>query len=77
MKKKVSQPSLKTRFVDHLPDLITEADYLEGEDKKKIRLRIKCDEDGVFILGDSMYPQLLEAILEQTDAEELERMLCG
>jgi FtsH ternary system-associated peptide len=64
------------RFVAHLPDLITDEDYLEPE-VKRVRLRITVTDDGIEILGDSMYAHLLEKLLAQAGAEEIERMLCG
>jgi hypothetical protein len=64
------------RFVASLPDLITEEDYLQPE-VKRVRLRITVTDEGVEILGDSMYAPLLEKLLAQVGAEEIERMLCG
>ncbi len=69
--------SPKTRFVSHLPDLIQEEDYLECTEQKKIRLRIDMTDEGVEILGDSMYAHLVEELLAQLGADEIERMLCG
>ena len=69
-------PAGKLRFVSYLPDLITEADYLEPE-RKRIRLRLTVTPEGIEILGDSMYAPLLEKLLENAGAEEIERMLCG
>lgn len=66
----------KLRFVSTLPDLITEADYLEPE-RKRIRLRLSITPEGIEILGDSMYAPLLEELLRNAGAEEIERMLCG
>jgi hypothetical protein len=68
------QPPL--RFVEHLPDLITDEDYLQPE-IKRVRLRITVTDDGIEILGDSMYAPLLERLLAEAGAEEIERMLCG
>ncbi|HEY6190516.1 MAG TPA: radical SAM-modified peptide, FtsH ternary system-associated [Pyrinomonadaceae bacterium] len=64
------------RFVANLPDLITEEDYLQPE-VKRVRLRITVTDEGIEILGDSMYAPLLERLLAQVGAEEIERMLCG
>lgn len=69
--------SPKTCFVSHLPDLIKEEDYLESTEQKKIRLRIDLTDEGVDILGDSMYAHLVEEVLAQLGADEIERMLCG
>lgn len=73
--KKKSEP--KTKFVGHLPDLITEEDYHDAPDVKKVRLRIQITEQGIEILGDSMYAGELEELLRQMGAKEIERMLCG
>lgn len=67
----------RARFVANLPDLITEEDYAEPADRRKFRLRISQTEEGVEILGDSMYAALLEQLLASLGAEEIERMLCG
>ncbi|MGK7874146.1 MAG: radical SAM-modified peptide, FtsH ternary system-associated [Xenococcaceae cyanobacterium] len=67
----------KTRFVPHLPDLITEEDYLDSPEQQKIRVRIELTDQGVEILGDSMYAHLVEELLTQLGADEIERMLCG
>ncbi|MET0649055.1 MAG: radical SAM-modified peptide, FtsH ternary system-associated [Pyrinomonadaceae bacterium] len=64
------------RFVDHLPDLITVEDYRTPE-QKRVRVRITITDEGVEILGDSMYAALLEELLARTGAAEVERMLCG
>ena len=66
-----------TRFVTHLPDLIREEDYLESSERQKFRVRIKITDEGVEILGDSMYAHLVEELLTQLGADEIERMLCG
>lgn len=67
----------RTRFVEHLPDLITEADYQDPPDQQKIRVRISLTHEGVEVLGDSMYAALLEQMLADLGADEIERMLCG
>jgi hypothetical protein len=72
--KTVDRPQL--RFVAHLPDLITDEDYMQPE-VKRVRLRISVTDDGIEILGDSMYAPLLEKLLSEAGAEEIERMLCG
>lgn len=66
----------RLRFVDHLPDLITEEDYQTPE-RKRVRVRITVTDDGLEILGDSMYAALLEDLLARAGADEIERMLCG
>jgi len=67
----------KTRFVSHLPDLITEEDYLDSPEQKKLRIRINVNEEGVDVLGDSMYAYLVEQLMDQLGADEIERILCG
>jgi hypothetical protein len=66
----------RLRFVAHLPDLITDEDYLQPE-VKRVRLRITVTDEGIEILGDSMYAPILEKLLAEVGAEEIERMLCG
>jgi FtsH ternary system-associated peptide len=67
----------KTKFVSHLPDLITEEDYLANPEQQKIRVQINVSNEGVDVLGDSMYAHLIEELMAQLGAEEIERMLCG
>ncbi|MEH2368482.1 radical SAM-modified peptide, FtsH ternary system-associated [Nostoc sp.] len=67
----------KTRFVSHLPDLITEEDYLVSSEQKKIRVRINLNNEGVDILGDSIYAYIVEELMAQLGADEIERILCG
>jgi FtsH ternary system-associated peptide len=67
---------VRVRFVSHLPDLITDADYQEPE-RKRIRVRLAITPEGIEILGDSMYAPLIEELLAKTGAKEIERMLCG
>ncbi len=66
-----------TRFVDHLPDLITEEDYQDAPDKKKIRIQISLTGDGVEILGDTMHAPMPEELLGGTGAKEIQKMPCG
>jgi FtsH ternary system-associated peptide len=77
LKNSLPSKRYRTRFVAHLPDLITEQDYLASPDKKKIRIRISITGEGIEILGDSMYATMLEALLSDADFGEIERMLCG
>jgi len=67
----------KPRFVAYLPDLITQEDYLDSPKQQKLRVRIDITDEGVEILGDSMYAHLVEELLAQLGADEIERMLCG
>ncbi len=68
---------MKHRFVEQLPDLIHPEDYPSDPDGRRVRLRIRTSADGVEILGDAMRPALLEEILEELGADEIEQMLCG
>ncbi len=77
MKKTPENTQPRTIFVEYLPDLITEEDYLDPPEKKKIRVQIKITEKGVEILGDSIYAPLLEKLLAKSGAKEIEKMLCG
>ena len=65
------------RFVSHLPDLMTPEDYLHDPEPKKLRIRISFTDKGIEILGDSRYVPLLEELLAQAGAKEIEMMLCG
>ncbi len=73
----ISNSPPKTRFVSHLPDLMTQEDYLSSSDDKKIRVRININDQGVDVLGDSMYAHLVEELMAGLGADEIERMLCG
>ena len=66
-----------TSFVEHLPDLITEADYQEPPERKKVRIQICLDGDGIQILGDTMHAPLLEQLLGHAGATEIQKMPCG
>jgi len=69
------KPDIK--YVQDLPDLLTAEDYRQESSPKKIRLRIKTTEQGIDILGDSMYPEELEIMFRQLDAREIRMILCG
>jgi hypothetical protein len=77
MDNKISNLYPKTRFVNHLPDLMTEEDYCDSSEQAKIRVRIEMTNEGVEILGDSMYAYLVEELLVELGADEIEKMLCG
>lgn len=72
---KSSQVPIK--IVASLPDLIQPEDYKRCTVQKKIRLRISIDENGVEILGDSLYVEPLEELLAASGANLVERSLCG
>jgi hypothetical protein len=75
--KETSTQSCATRFVPHLPDLITEQDYQDAPQTKRIRLRISLTGDGVEVLGDTMHAPVLEKLLREMGAREIEKMPCG
>ena len=70
-------PRLPIKIVDSLPDLIKPEDYQRCAEQKKIRLRISINDNGVEILGDSLYVEPLEKLLAAGGATLLERSLCG
>ena len=74
-KNKYSQVPIK--IVASLPDLIKPEDYKSCTEQKKIRLRISINENGVEILGDSLYVEPLEKLLVDGGATLLEKSLCG
>jgi hypothetical protein len=43
----------------------------------KIRVRITSSEDGVEILGDSMFVHELERLLSSLGADDIDLVLCG
>jgi len=70
-------PRCATRFVPHLPDLITEADYKDTPQTKRVRLRISLTGDGIEVLGDTMHAPVLETLLRNMGAKEIQKMPCG
>jgi hypothetical protein len=64
-------------FVDQLPDLMTLEDYQVAHRRKTIRIRLTVTDEGLEIIGDSPYPQLLEELLAALDPETIEMTLCG
>lgn len=75
-KEKSLHPPVK-KIVAELPDLMTPEDYQNCSREKKIRVRISIDDNGVAILGDSLYVEPLENLLAASGATILERSLCG
>lgn len=67
----------RIRFVSGLPDLITAADDPDPSGRKRVRVRISCSDEGIEIIGDSLYESVLEELLIKMGAEEIEKMLCG
>ncbi|MDM8515093.1 hypothetical protein QUF76_02750 [Desulfobacterales bacterium HSG16] len=73
---KKNDNTIQTHFVSKLPDLMGPEDYPES-DRKKIKIQIRMTDSGIEILGDSMYPHLLEELLSGTGAKKIEGVLCG
>lgn len=67
----------QARFVNHLPDLMTWEDYAQADRRKVIRINLSVSDEGLEVLGDSPYPQLLEELLAGLGPEWIEMMLCG
>ena len=67
----------RVAFVNHLPDLMTWEDYAVADRRKVVRVRLTVTAEGVEVLGDSPYPQLLEELLASLGPEVIEMMLCG
>ncbi|MGW4942365.1 radical SAM-modified peptide, FtsH ternary system-associated [Actinoplanes sp. NPDC004185] len=65
------------KYVDHLPDLIQPDEYDDHPDGNLVRLRVRMTEHGLEILGDSMRPEVLEALLRRLGKGPIEQMLCG
>lgn len=68
-----------TRYegVEHLPDLIDPVEYADHPEGDLVRVRISVTADGVELLGDGMRPEVLEALLEALEPDEIEQMWCG
>ena len=60
-----------------IPDLMNWDDYEGVELKKHVRVRIRVTEEGIEIIADSPYPQLVEELLARLDPKVIEKMLCG
>ena len=65
------------RIVADLPDLMRAEDYQDAAAFKKVRFRLTLNDDGLEILGDSLYVEPLERLLRLTGQHSLERSLCG
>jgi hypothetical protein len=65
------------RFVSRLPDLITPEDYQSTFEGSHVKLRLRVTDDGLELLGDSMNPAALDALLALLEPEEIEMVLCG
>ncbi len=67
----------KTKFVDHLNDLISPEDYAGDPAGRIVRIEIRVSENGIEILGDSQRVRELEMLLKALEPVEIEQMLCG
>jgi len=76
-KNTITQNNITIKYVPHLPDLITYADKINDNGRKKVKIRIEYTENGVEILGDSPYDQSLEDLLIQSGVKEIQKTLCG
>jgi len=68
---------MSIRIVAELPDLMQKEDYFEDVSVKKVRFRLTLNDDGLEILGDSLYVESLERLLRQSGEHLIERSLCG
>lgn len=64
-------------FVPHIPDLISPDEYEAYPDGNLVRIEISVTSDGVRILGDSLRPAAVEALLAALGDGPIEEMLCG
>ncbi len=64
-------------IVADLPDLMRAEDYNDAAAVKKLRFRLTLNDDGLEILGDSLYVEPLERLLRLAGQHSLERSLCG
>lgn len=67
----------EVKFVGHLPDLMSWEDYETADRQKRVRLRLTITGDGVEVLGDSPYPEVLDELLTGLGPRAIEQMLCG
>jgi hypothetical protein len=65
------------KIVAELPDLMRSEDYRDAATVKKVRFRLTLNDDGLEILGDSLYVEPLERLLRLTGNHLIERSLCG
>ena len=64
------------KIVAELPDLMRSEDYNDAA-VKKVRFRLTLNDEGLEILGDSLYVEPLERLLRLTGQHSLDRSLCG
>ena|GEM_PF-1279025 len=74
VKKMIENP---IKIVAELPDLMQADDYKDAASVKKVRFRLTLNDDGLEILGDSLYVEPLERLLRLTGDHSIERSLCG
>ena len=65
------------KIVAEHPDLMQPEDYLGAASVKKVRFRLTLSDDGLEILGDSLYVESLENLLRLAGTNPIERCLCG
>lgn len=65
------------KIVAVLPDLMQAEDYRDAATVKKVRFRLTLNDDGLEILGDSLYVDPLEQLLRLVGDHSIERSLCG
>jgi len=65
------------KIVAELPDLMRPEDYQNAATVKKVRVRLTLSDDGLEILGDSLYVETLERLLRESGPHPIERSLCG
>jgi len=74
VKKMIDNP---IKIVAELPDLMLADDYRDAAAVKKVRFRLTLNDEGLEILGDSLYVEPLERLLRLTGNHSIERSLCG
>jgi len=66
------------KIVAELPDLMRPEDYMNAAMTKKVRFRLTLNDEGLEVLGDSLYVESLERLLSGVIKKQpLERSLCG
>lgn len=64
-------------YTTDIPDLMAWDDYDKCHQSKPVRFRLVLTDDGLEIIGDSPYPNLLEELVKKLDAKTIEARLCG
>jgi len=73
----MKQDKPKIKYVNTLPDLMTQDDYADTMSQQKVRVRICVSEKGVEIIGDSQIQHLVDDMFEAEGAKVIEKILCG